>query len=182
MSRRAEKFPIAGKRNKGQRSGVYQTVLLMAALLMVPMLDPPRFTLPPGLLRPGGILTIYGTNLGPRICSVPIPQNGPYPLETCGVRVTAGGLPAGLMYVSENQIIELPEGLPDALTPIQVYFGALRSDPAMAQFSTHTAFLHPRAPAYVHMPIWIEVDLPYPYRAPYPCQPDPWNFQRHVPA
>jgi hypothetical protein len=144
---------------------------------MVPVLDPPHFTLPPALLRPGGILTIYGTSLGPQFCGVPIPQNGPYPLEACGVRVTAGGIRAGLMYVSENQInLKLPEGLPDALTPIQVYFGDLRSDPAMAQFSTHTAFLHLQAPAYVHMPIWIEVDLPYPHRAPYPCGPDPWDF------
>ncbi len=153
----------------------------LAGWLVLPLLygqTPPRFTLPPHLLRPGGILTIYGTNLGPHICGVPIPQNGPYPLDACGVRVTAGGKPAGLMYVDEKQInLKLPEGLPDGEAPIQVCFGEVCSDAVAMRFSAHTAYLHLQGPAYIHMPIWMELELPYPYRAAYPCRLDPWDFR-----
>lgn len=156
------------------------TISCGAALALLPVLcaQTPQFTIPRQLLTPGGILAIYGSNLGPIACSEAIPQNGPYPLEVCGVRVTAGGAPAGLMYVGDHQInLKLPQGLADGPAAVVVYSGDQRSEPVMAEFSTHTAYLHLAEPAYLHMPLWIEMELPQPYRSGYPCGMDPWDFR-----
>jgi len=140
---------------------------------------PPRFTLPQRFLQPGQFLEIYGTGLAPSaFCAQPIPSNGPYPLKACDVFVTAGGLAAGLLYVSSGQInVKLPENLPDAPAPVQICARGLCSEPVVKDFSSHTAFIHVKEPAYVEMPIWIEVELPSPYRVSYPCRTDPWDFR-----
>ena len=84
----------------------------------------PRFTsagLPhredgkPFLFVPGMIVTLYGDDLGPELqCPEPIPQNGPYPLETCGVRVLVDGRAAGLLFSGSKQInFKIPDDAPE---------------------------------------------------------------------
>ena len=138
---------------------------------------PPRFKLPRGPFRPNGILEIYGTHLGPEpACSLPLPS--PYPFQACGVQVTVGGIAATLQHVSARQILLwLPEHLGDAAAPIQVCVHDLCSEPAIAQFSSQAIFMQLEEPAYVHMPLWIAVDLPHPHRTGYPCRTDPWDFR-----
>jgi hypothetical protein len=138
----------------------------------------PTITAPPRRLRPGQHWEMYGTHLGPEpVCGEPIPPNGPYPTEACGVRVTAAGVALGLIYVSPRQInIKVPESLPDGLAAVQVCVRSICGDPVLIQFSAHTAFLIADEPLYVQMPIWIEVELPYPYHLMYPCGADPWEF------
>lgn len=156
--------------------------IAIAALFAHPLAaqsGPPRFTLPQRFLQPGQFLEIYGTGLAPSaFCNQPIPNNGSYPLKACDVFVTAGGLASGLLYVSPGQInVKLPENLPDAPEPVQICAGGLCSEPVVKDFSSHTAFIHVKEPAYVQMPIWIEVELPSPYRVSYPCRTDPWDFR-----
>jgi hypothetical protein len=79
--------------------------------------------------------------------------------------------------VSARQIrLWLPGKLADAAAPIQICVGDLCSAPAMAEFSSRAIVVQLQEPAYVHMPLWIEVDLPPPYRAGYPCRTNPWDF------
>src|SRR5271154_1914427 len=124
------------------------------------------------LLAPGMIVTIYGEDLGPELqCPEPIPQNGPYPLETCGVRVLVDGRPAGLLYSGSKQInFKIPNDAPeDGSAPIQVCVHGACSDRVMVRFSLRKAFIRLVGHAYVHMPVWIEADQPatngisYPY-------------------
>lgn len=138
----------------------------------------PQFTLPQRFLQPGTAIEIYGTNLGPSPqCGVQLPAVAPFPTEACGVRVTAGGIPAGLRYVGPKQInVDLPKELPDGPAPVQVCVQEVCSEPVVKQFSTHTAFLNAAGPLYVGMPLWIEVAVPLPYRFVYPCSTDPRDF------
>jgi hypothetical protein len=138
----------------------------------------PQFTIAQRYLRPGGILEIYGAHLGPEpACGTPIPQNGPYPAEACGVRVTVGDQPAGLMYVGAQQVnIKLPRHLIDAPTAMRICFRDLCSDRVPVEINSYTTFLKVQGQAYINMPIWVEVDLPYPFHFGYPCRPDPWDF------
>lgn len=139
----------------------------------------PNFTLSQRFLQPGRFLEIYGTNLAPApVCQEPIPSAGPYPTQACGVRVTAGGISAGLFYVGAKQInVKLPESLPDGPAAVQVCVHDACSEPVVKEFSSHTAFLAIKEPAYAGMPIWINVELPYPYLVAYPCGIDPWDFR-----
>jgi hypothetical protein len=126
----------------------------------------------PVLLAPGMISTLYGDDLGPGSpCGQPIPPNGPYPLEACGVRVLVDGRASGLLFASPRQInfkipLEAPE---DGAAPIQVCVREVCSDPVVFRFSLRKAFIHVLGHAYVHMPVWIDVDQPmtsgifYPY-------------------
>jgi len=155
------------------------SIAALFAHVLAAQSGPPRFTLPQRFLQPGQFLEIYGTDLaeGPG-CSQPIPSNGPYPLEACGVHVTADGLRAGLLYVSPIQInIQLPGNLPDGPAPVQICVRDVCSDPVVKEFSSHTTFVHVQEPAYVQMPIWVDVELPSPYRISYPCRTDPWDFR-----
>src|SRR5579862_3187325 len=110
----------------------------------------------PVLLAPGMILTIYGEDLGPELqCPEPIPQNGPYPLETCGVRVLVNDRPAGLLFSGSKQInFKIPDDAPEeGSAPIQVCVRGTCSDRVMVRFSVRKAFIHLVGHAYVHMPV-----------------------------
>lgn len=123
------------------------------------------------LISPGMILTFYGENLGPEPwCNQQIPQNGPYPLEACGVRVLVDGRASGLLYVGAKQInFKIPGDAPqDGSAPIQVCVDKSCSDPVVFRFSARKAFIRVQDRAYVHMPVWIQVEQPwgdvrYPY-------------------
>jgi uncharacterized protein (TIGR03437 family) len=56
-------------------------------------------------VAPGEFLSIYGTGLGPAAgVGMEIDQNGRVASSLAGTQVTIGGVPAPLLYVSENQI------------------------------------------------------------------------------
>jgi len=117
----------------------------------------------PALLAPGMIIELYGENLGPDPwCDKQIPQNGPYPLEACGVRVLVDGRAAGLLFAGSKQInFKIPDNAPeDGEAPIQVCVHDTCSDRLTARFSLRKAFIHGQGHAYVHMPVWIEVEEP----------------------
>ena len=137
----------------------------------------PQFQLTQGPFRPGGILEIYGRHLGPEPqCGQPLPW-GPYVTEACGVRVTVGGISGILQFVSARLIrLFLPANLADGAAPVQVCVHHLCSEPVMARFASRAVVLQLQEPAYVHMPLWIAVDMPAPYRVVYPCRTDPWEF------
>ncbi len=125
----------------------------------------------PVLFSPGMIMTLYGENLGPESgCNQPIPPNGPYPPEACGVRVLVDGRASGLLFVGPKQInFKFPDEAPEeGSAPLQVCVRDTCSDRVMLRFSLRKAFLHLQGHAYVHMPVWIQVDQPwgdirYPY-------------------
>src|SRR4051794_28262638 len=62
-------------------------------------------------LTSGMLVSIYGENLGPESqCAA-----NTEPLELCGVRVTLGGAPAALLYVSRQQInFKVPRDVPSS--------------------------------------------------------------------
>jgi hypothetical protein len=148
----------------------------------------PRFTregLPHGedgkplLLAPGMIVTVYGADLGPDPwCEQPIPQNGPYPLEACGVRVLVDGRAAGLLFAGSRQInFKIPDDAPeDGSAPIQVCVHDACSDRMEVRFSLRKAFIHLQGHAYVHMPVWIEVEQPQCCGIQYPYNMFPLDF------
>ena len=124
------------------------------------------------------IVTIYGEDLGPTLqCPEPIAPNGPYPLETCGVRVLVDGRPAGLLFSGSKQInFKIPEDAPeDGSAPIQVCVHDACSDRAVVRFSSRKAFIQAVGHAYVHMPVWIEADQPW-TDIRYPYSIFPLNF------
>jgi hypothetical protein len=122
------------------------------------------------------IVTIYGEHFAG--CSLPIPQNGPYPIEACGLRVLVGASPAGLLYVGEKQInLKIPAHAPaEGTAPLKVCVRDVCSDPVTFRFSSHKAYIAVQGTAYVHMPVWIEADQPMPYDIFYPYLTWPWDF------
>lgn len=132
------------------------------------------------LLAPNMVLELYGRNLASDLsCEKVRFPKPPLPLEHCGVRVLVGSSPAGLMYVSPHQInLTIPEDAPtEGTAPIRVCLGAVCSAPVMMRFSTHAALLTAESPAYVHMPVWIDVEAPSPFLISYPCAQWPWSFE-----
>jgi len=116
------------------------------------------------LYSPGMITTFYGANLGPEpTCFEPIPQNGPYPTESCGVRVLVDGRPAGLLYVGPHQTnFKIPDEAPEeGLVPVRVCVREVCSDPVVLRFSLRKAYIHLQGHAYVNMPVWLEVNQPW---------------------
>src|SRR5690242_17989273 len=69
------------------------------------LLERPEFHLPPGSLRPGGIVVLYGSHLGNESANCEQPtRTGPYPQRACGVRVKVGNDLAYLLYLDTHQI------------------------------------------------------------------------------
>jgi uncharacterized protein (TIGR03437 family) len=67
-------------------------------------------------VAPGEFLSIYGAGLGPAAgVGMEIDQNGRIASSLAGTQVTIGGMPAPLLYVSENQI--------NALVPYEIAVG-----------------------------------------------------------
>jgi hypothetical protein len=150
-------------------------IQLVAAELPPPYLTPssvvpaiPNETRP---MQAGVLVTIYGRNLGPdRGCSAD-PSARPEPHELCGTVVTVDGYRAGLLYVQERQInLRLPARASgqDTLRFVVTHQG--RSSPAVpvpprrktepVKQSVGVARISLLGRAYVHMPIWIAVNLP----------------------
>ncbi|MDQ6665412.1 MAG: hypothetical protein M3Z23_13590 [Acidobacteriota bacterium] len=124
-------------------------------------------------------IELYGEHLDPAPwCGEPIPQNGPYPTEACGVRVLVGATSASLLFVGEKQInLKIPADAPDeGAAPIQVCVREVCSPRVEVRFSTRKAYIRVQGEAYVHMPVWIEADQPASYDIYYPYLPLPWAF------
>jgi hypothetical protein len=100
---------------------------------------------------------------------------GRYPTEVCGVQVIVAGVPAQLLAVLKGQInFKVPAEAPTS--PIVVTVRGVSSQPVMVPFGKRKMMLSLAAPAYVHMPVWIDVDSPRLYGISYPYSLDPRNF------
>ena len=131
------------------------------------------------LLVPGRAVELYGRHLAPEPwCGQNATPPAPYPVELCGVRVTVGARPAGLMFVGPGQInFKVPADVPDgASTTVQVCVRGVCGAPVTMPFRSGKAFLKLRGTAAVHMPVWLDIDAPPPYQFLYPCHMAPWGF------
>jgi hypothetical protein len=131
-------------------------------------------------LMPNDLVSIYGRNLAPADpCFIPSPpQGGTYPTEVCGTVVTVGGIPAGLLAVLENQInLKVPAEAPTSgEAAIVVTVRGVSSQPVKVPFGKPKMILSVVGPAYVHMPVWITLEPPYPYDVSYPYSLTPGDF------
>jgi hypothetical protein len=93
------------------------------------------------------------------------------------VRVLVGDSPAGLMYAGPKQInLVIPDDAPTLGTaPMRVCVREVCSDPVEARFSTRKIFLKLEGKAYVHMPMWLEIEHPVSQELRHPCINWPWD-------
>jgi hypothetical protein len=140
----------------------------------------------PRLLTRGQFVSIYGWNLVPKQwCGEPHEQREPYPHELCGARVLIGDRPAGLMYagpignpqMQADQInLQVPPDAPESgMVPIRVCVATTCSDPVPVEFTAKDIILRAKE-AFVHMPLWIEVEIPMNVGFAYPLGVCPWDF------
>ena len=131
-------------------------------------------------LMPKDLVAIYGRHLAPVVgCAQPAVSKGsPYPTELCGVQVTVAGIPAGLLAVLETQInLQVPAGVPKSGEgPIVINVRGVMSQPVMVPFGKPKVKLSVIGMAYVHMPVWIALERPYPHDTYYPYSLSPWKF------
>ena len=76
-------------------------------------------------VAPGGVSTLFGSNLGPRV-GVPyqLDSNGRVSTELAGTTVTVGGIPAPILYAQDNQInFVVPQQLSGTTTNVCVTRG-----------------------------------------------------------
>jgi hypothetical protein len=159
--------------------------LSLSAQTAVPFFTRESVTAPWGKhrepLMPNDVVAMYGFNLGPAgACAYPSPSNGIYPTEVCGVQVIVAGVPAQLLAVLERQInFKVPAEAPTSgEAAIVVTDRGVSSQPVMVPFGKLKVMLSLAGPAYVHMPVWIDVDRPRPYDVRYPYALDPRDFGR----
>lgn len=135
------------------------------------------------LLRPGMLVSIYGRHLGPGSGCVPPRMTYPEPTELCGATVVVGREKSSLLYVQDLQInLRVPyTAASEGLIDFVVTYQGLSSAPVSVRFGPITARIQLTGPAYVHMPIWIHVDLPEPHSRylRYPITIAPGNFGGH---
>jgi hypothetical protein len=131
-------------------------------------------------LMPNEVASMYGRNLAAGACAYPAAANGIYPTEVCGVQVIVAGVPAQLLAVLERQInFKVPAEAPTSgEAAIVVTVRGVSSQPVMVPFGKLKVVLSLAGPAYVHMPVWIDVDRPRPYDIRYPYALDPRDFGR----
>jgi hypothetical protein len=135
-------------------------------------------------LTPGIIISIYGSRLGPSAgCAVERPgAPETYKTELCHTKVMVGETAAHLIYVSDRQInLQVPASAPrDGIVEFRVIYRGTSSPAVPVEFAT-TPTLSLAQPAYVHMPVWIEVRVPYPRQLAirYPFDTWPGEFGGH---
>jgi hypothetical protein len=146
----------------------------------------PQFTIPQRIFNPGETVSIDGENLAPQDCALTTHLQGqPYPVIICGAEVNVGGVRARLVSVAARQIqFTVPENLLGASTRacihgvcivnVEVCVGVFCSE--LVSLRSSTALLRVQGSAYAHMPIWVNVELPNPYKLSYPCRISPWDF------
>jgi hypothetical protein len=136
----------------------------------------------PAPLRRFMLVSIYGRHLGPDSgCTAE--RAFSEPVELCSTSVSIGGRKAALLYVQDKQInIRVPGTAPtEGMVDFVVTYSGHASAPVPIRFATLTASVKLSGPAYVHMPIWIDVDLPDPHwrSLRYPIAISPADFGGH---
>ena len=118
---------------------------------------------PSGPFRQYMLVSIYGRHLGPDSGCTPDRGAFPEPVDLCGVSVTVGGRKAGLLYVQEKQInLKVPAIPAEGMIDFVVTYNGVSSAPVPIPFPPLPTSIKLTGPAYVNMPIWIEVGLPDP--------------------
>jgi len=108
------------------------------------------------------LVSIYGRHLGPDPGCTPDRGTSPEPAELCGVSVTVGGRNAGLLYVQDKQINLRVPAAPEGMVDFVVTYNGLSSAPVPIPFPPLPTSIKLTGPAYIDMPIWIQVGLPDP--------------------
>jgi hypothetical protein len=134
-------------------------------------------------LKPGIEVSLYGQHLGPETGCTAGAGGWSDVKQLCGTAVTVGGVPAALLYVQDKQLnLRIPFNVPtEGMVPFVVTREG-RSSPAVpARFAPYLAAIAPPGMSYVHMPIWIEVQLPDPlwHSLRYPVTIRPADFGGH---
>jgi hypothetical protein len=127
------------------------------------------------------LLSIYGRHLGPDSGCTPDRGAFPEPAELCGVSVAVGGRKAGLLYVQEKLINLRVPATANGMIDFVVTYNGVSSAPVPLPFAPLPASIKLAGPAYVNMPIWIEVGLPEPqsHSLRYPITIWPADFGGH---
>jgi hypothetical protein len=151
---------------------------------------PPRFTAA-GVARgdraakmivPGTILTVFGTNLGPRPGECNAAMRSTPPIEYCGTQVLIGNTKAELLFVSDTQInFRVPADLVERGTvDLRVSYNGQSSLPVPMKAGFEKPTLALASPAYTGMPVWLAIDLPYEFGGVgYPYRLGPAGFGCH---
>ena len=156
----------------------------------------------PVQLAPGMLVSIYGTDLGPRAgCmgqadtkkrETPSPLRPDqafvetliYPTELCGVQVMFGETPSGLLYVQDGQInFKVPQDAPmDGTAPVRVVYRGRSSAAVEMHLGLEMATLALEQPAHVGGPVWVHMQTPpFPWHGnvQYPVGVHPADFGCH---
>jgi len=144
----------------------------------------------PRLLTRGQFVSIYGWNLLPKKwCEAPHEQREPYPKELCGVQVWIGDRRAGLLYAGSmgnpnmraDQInLQVPlDGPQSGSVPVRVCIEQICGDPVLVEFTAQDIILHVHE-AFVHMPLWVDVEIPMNIGFGYPFSVCPWDFDGYT--
>lgn len=80
----------------------------------------------------------------------------------------------GFTYDQIN--FETPADAPDGSVPVQVCIKDLCSDPVHVEFTSKDILLRVEGPAHVHMPLWMDVEIPRNVKFAYPFSICPWDF------
>jgi hypothetical protein len=134
----------------------------------------------PVQLVPGMLVSIYGTDLGPREGCIgqadPKKRETPnplrpdqafvetliYPKELCGVQVMVGEIPAGLLYVHASQInFKVPQEAPmEGAAPLRVVYQSRSSAAVLIRLGLEVATLSLEQAAHVGGPVWVHIQAP----------------------
>src|SRR5471030_449902 len=156
----------------------------------------------PVKLVPGMLVSIYGTDLGPREGCIgqadtkkretPSPLRPDqafvetliYPKELCGVRVMFGETASGLLYVQEGQInFKVPQdSAMEGTAPLRVVYQGRGSAPVEMHLGPEVAALSLEQLAHVGGPVWVHIQAPpFPWYGDvqYPVGVHPADFGCH---
>jgi hypothetical protein len=156
----------------------------------------------PVQLVPGMLVSIYGTDLGPREGCIgqadPKKRETPnplrpdqafvetliYPKELCGVQVMVGEMHTGLLYVHESQInFKVPQEAPmEGAAPLRVVYQGRSSAAVLIRLGLEVATLSLEQAAHVGGPVWIHIQAPpFPWSGDvqYPVGVHPADFGCH---
>ena len=106
-------------------------------------------------MAPGIEVSVYGQHLGPQTACTAGSGGWSDLKELCGTTVTVGGVPAGLLYVQEQQInLRIPYNVPtEGDVPFVVAREGRPGAPAAVRFSPYAAAIRHSGEAYSMWPI-----------------------------
>jgi hypothetical protein len=156
----------------------------------------------PVQLMPGMLVSIYGTDLGPRESCIgqadatkretpsplrpdqPLVETLIYPKQLCGVQVMFGDTPSGLLYVQGGQInFKVPQEAPmEGTAPLRVVYQGRSSAAVDIRLGLEAATLSLEQPAHVGGPVWVHIQTPpFPWfgDVQYPVGVHPADFGCH---